>query len=118
MIGPATRICGDLVAEGPVYVYGTLEGDCHTTAHCIVHEGARVLGNVTAAALVVAGEVEAGMLWAEKVEVRASARVVATIRARVIAIEDGAFFQGQMDKVDAEGGPTFLKDRRDVPPGP
>jgi cytoskeletal protein CcmA (bactofilin family) len=87
-------------SNGPVYVHGTLEGDCHTAAHCFVHEGARVLGNITASALVVAGEVEAGMLTADKVEVRATARVVATIRARVVSVQDGAFFQGQIDKVE------------------
>lgn len=57
-----------------------------------------MLGNITATALVVAGQVEAGVLIADKVEVRASANVVATIRARVVAIEDGAFFQGQIEK--------------------
>jgi len=100
VVGPGARVRGDLESDGPVYVHGTLEGDCVTSAHCFVHEGARVLGNITATALVVAGEVEAGMLTAEKVEVRASAKVIATIRARVVAIQDGAFFQGQIEKPD------------------
>jgi cytoskeletal protein CcmA (bactofilin family) len=98
VLGPGAFVRGDLDSDGPVYVHGTLEGDCQTSAHCFVHEGARVLGNITAAALVVAGEVEAGMITAEKVEVRATAKVVATIRARVVAIQDGAFFQGQIEK--------------------
>ena len=115
VIGHGARVRGDMDSDGPVEIHGTLEGDCQTSAHCIVHEGARVLGNITAAALVVAGEVEAGVLWAEKVELRASARVVATIRAHVIAIRDGALYQGQIDKVDATGGPSFLKDRREGP---
>jgi len=54
----------------------------------VVHEGARVLGNIEAAALVVAGRVEAGLLEADKVELRASANVVAAIRARVLVIAD------------------------------
>jgi cytoskeletal protein CcmA (bactofilin family) len=41
------------------------------------------------------------MITAEKVEVRATAKVVATIRARVVAIQDGAFFQGQIEKTKA-----------------
>jgi len=55
-----------------------------------------VLGNIEATALLVAGEVEAGVLRAEKVEVRASAKVVAMIRARVVVIADGAEFEGEV----------------------
>jgi cytoskeletal protein CcmA (bactofilin family) len=114
VIGHGTRICGDVVSSDPVDIRGVLEGDCQTSAHCIVRGGARVLGNIDAAALLVAGEVEAGLLRAEKVEVRASARVLATIRARVVAIADGAFFQGdvEIERAHAASGPALLEDRR------
>jgi cytoskeletal protein CcmA (bactofilin family) len=114
VIGHGTRIRGDVASSDPVEIRGTLEGDCQTSAHCIVREGARVLGNIEAAALVVAGEVEAGLLRAEKVEVRASARVIATIQARVVAIADGALYKGevQMDGPHTTSGPTFFKDLR------
>lgn len=56
-----------------------------------------MLGNIEATALLVAGEVEAGLLRADKVEVRASAKVLATIRARVVAIADGAEFEGEVE---------------------
>ena len=114
VIGRDTRFLGNLESSDPVDIRGVLEGDCRTSAHCIVREGARVLGNIDAVALVVAGEVEAGLLQADKVEVRASARVLATIRARVVAIADGAFFQGEIEIVGAPAasGPPALKDRR------
>jgi len=114
VIGRGTRICGDVVSSDPVDIRGFLEGDCQTSAHCIVRGGARVLGNIEATALLVAGEVEAGVLRAEKVEVRASARVLATIRARVVAIADGAFFQGdvEIEHAHAASGPALLEDRR------
>ena len=93
-------------------IRGTLEGDCYTSARCIVHEGGRVLGNIEAIALVVAGEVDAGLLKAEKVELRASAHVSGVISAGVVAIADGAFYKGQIEDADAWGGPPVLKDRR------
>jgi cytoskeletal protein CcmA (bactofilin family) len=114
VIGHGTRIRGDLASSDPVEIRGTLEGDCQTSAPCIVREGARVLGNIEAAALVVAGEIEAGLLRAEKVEVRASARVLATIRARVVVIADGAQYEGevQMEGSHPTRGPAFFKDQR------
>jgi len=103
VIAQGTHVRGDVASTVPVEIRGTLEGDIQTSAHCVVREGARVLGNIEAAALLVAGEVEAGVLRADKVEVRASAKVVATIRARVVAIADGAEFEGD---VQMEEPPT------------
>jgi cytoskeletal protein CcmA (bactofilin family) len=114
LIGSGTHIRGDLRGSDPVEIRGSLEGDCHILARCVVHEGARVMGNIDAAGLVVAGEVEAGTLTADKVEIRASARVRATIKARVVAIGDGAVYEGQvqMEGPDAADGPVFFKEQR------
>jgi cytoskeletal protein CcmA (bactofilin family) len=98
--------------DHPVEIRGTLEGDCHTSARCIVHEGGRVLGNIEAIALIVAGEVDAGLLKAEKVELRASAHVQGVISASVVVIADGAFYKGEIEKPEGKGGSHVLKDRR------
>jgi cytoskeletal protein CcmA (bactofilin family) len=99
-------------SDNPVEIRGTLEGDCNTSARCIVHEGGRVLGNIDAIAIVVAGEVDAGLLKAEKVELRASARVLGVIWAGVVVIADGAFYKGKIENPQSAGGPPVLKDRR------
>jgi len=114
VIGPGAVVRGDVASTGPVEIRGTLEGDCRTSAHCVVREGARVLGNIEATALVVAGEIEAGLLRADKVEVRASAKVIATIRARVVAIADGALYEGdvEMEGPTPSRGPVHFRERR------
>lgn len=114
VIGPGTTVHGDLTGSDPVEVRGTVEGDCRVGGICVVAEGGRVLGNVEAAGLVVGGTIEAGTLAAERVELRASARVTGTITARVVAIADGAFYEGdvRMQGADASRGPTYFKDRR------
>jgi cytoskeletal protein CcmA (bactofilin family) len=116
VVGRGTRVRGDLASGEPVEIHGTLEGDCQTSAHCVIHERARVTGNVAAAGLIVAGEVEAGVIAADKVEIRASARVLGTIRARVVVIADGAFYEGHVEDA-GEDGPSLLKDRREGPAG-
>ncbi len=112
VIGPGTHVRGDIVTNDPVEIRGTVEGDCRVGAHCIVREGARVLGNIDATTLVVAGEVEAGTLTAEKVEIRASALVRATIKARTVAIADGALYEGDVQMLDAAAAPTLFQERR------
>lgn len=71
-----------------------------------------MLGNIDAIALVVAGEVDAGLLKAQKVELRASARVSGVISAAVVVIADGAFYKGEIENPEASGRPPVLKDRR------
>ena len=113
VIGPGTTVHGDMSGREPIEIRGTVEGDCRFAALCIVAEGGRVLGNIEAEGLVVAGEVEAGKLTVDRIELRSSARVRATITARVLAIADGAFYEGdvQMEPA-ASAGPTYFKDRR------
>ena len=62
VIAPGTSFHGELMSRDPVEVYGSLEGDAHVTARFTVGESGRVFGNIDAAVLVVAGEVNAGML--------------------------------------------------------
>ena len=114
IIGFGTTVRGEVTGGDPVEIRGTLEGDCRIGGLCVVAEGAHVLGNVEAAGLVVAGTIEGGTLAADRIELRPSARVSGTIVARVIAIADGAFYQGdvQMQGPDALAGPVYFKDRR------
>jgi len=114
VIGAGTTVHGDVSGRDPLEIRGTVEGDCRIGGLCVVAEGGRVLGNIEADGLVVAGEIEAGKLTVDRVELRSSARVRAAITARVLAIADGAFYEGdvQMEGAGASGGPTFFKDRR------
>ena len=102
-VGPGARIKGDLVSDGPVDVAGTLDGDIRVNAHCRVREGARVTGRLEAKSLVVEGRVSGPALVADKVEIGATARVESNIQARVVAIADGAFFEGEV-RMDGPGG--------------
>jgi cytoskeletal protein CcmA (bactofilin family) len=124
VIAVGTIVRGDVTGGDSVEVRGTLEGDCRIEGLCVVAQGARVLGNIEAAGVVVAGEVEAGTVAAERIELRASARVRAAITTRVMGIADGAFYEGdvQMLGPDAPAGPVLFRDRRKTtaagpPPG-
>jgi cytoskeletal protein CcmA (bactofilin family) len=114
-VGPGARIKGDLHSDGPVDVAGTLEGDIRVGAHCRVRQGGRVTGRLEAKSLVVEGEVRGPALVADKVEIGATARVEANIQARVVAIADGAFFEGEvrMDgPAGAAGAPQSFTEKR------
>jgi cytoskeletal protein CcmA (bactofilin family) len=114
-VGPGTRIEGDLTSDSPVDVAGTLDGDIRVSGHCRIREGARVTGRLEAKSLVVEGQVNGPALVADKVEIGATARVESNIEARVVAIADGAFFEGEV-RMDGSGEPaapqTFTEKRK------
>ena len=114
VIGAGTTVHGDITGADPVEIRGTLEGDCRIGGLCVVAEGGRLLGNVEAAGLVLGGTIEAGTLTADRVEIRSSARVSGTLSARVVAIADGAFYEGEvrMEGSGAPSAPVYFKDRR------
>lgn len=112
VVGPGTHVRGDIETSDPVEIRGTVEGDCRVGASCIVREGARVVGSIEATSLLVAGEIEAGTLTAEKVEIRSSASVRGTIKARTVAIAEGALYEGDVQMHDPTSGPVLFQERR------
>ncbi len=113
-IGPGTQVKGELVAEGPVELAGLLDGDARVSAHLRVRAGARVTGRLEAKSLVVEGEVTGPSVAAERIEIGATARVSSNLRARVVAIAEGAFFEGEvrMDDTGAPGTPISFTEKR------
>ncbi len=111
VIGPGTRITGELDSDGPVDVAGMLDGNARVSGHCRVRPGARVAGRIQAKSLVIEGEVDGPALVADKVEIGATARVRSSIEARVVAIADGAFFEGAV-RMNESGAPVTFKEKR------
>jgi cytoskeletal protein CcmA (bactofilin family) len=114
VIGPGISIRGELTGSDSVDVAGTLEGDSRVESHYRVREGARVAGRIEATSLVVAGEVSGPELVADKIEIGASARVQASLHAHVVAIAEGAVFDGgvHMRGGESGSGPTVFKEQR------
>jgi cytoskeletal protein CcmA (bactofilin family) len=114
VIGPRTRVQGNLTADESVEVAGTLEGECRVGGLVRVHEGGSITGDVTAGSIVVNGTVSGRSLEADRVEIGAKGRVLGRIRARRVAIADGAFYEGEVD-MDDSGRPaarvTFVEKR-------
>ncbi len=120
MIGPGTTIKGELYGTGSLDLAGTLDGPCQLSGHCIVRASGRIAGDVTAASIVVEGELTGTTVVAEKVEIGTSARVRANVHARVVAIADGAYFAGEvhMEGPEGQGAPIAFREKRKGEPVP
>ncbi len=114
VIGPSVHIKGAISSEDTIELAGTLEGTARATGLIRVRNAARVTGDMSASTLVVEGEVEAGTLQAERIEIGVSARVRGALRARSVAIAEGAFFEGNVD-MDGERSLTSFTEKRTRP---
>jgi cytoskeletal protein CcmA (bactofilin family) len=112
LIGPGTQIKGELRSDGTVELSGSFEGDLRVTAHCRVRKGARVAGRIEAKTLVIEGVVEGPALVADRLEIGSTARVRSSIQARVMAIADGAIFEGEVRMDDASSPQSFTEKRK------
>lgn len=91
-------ISGDIRTQGEIRVEGVVEGDIRAE-RLTISEGAKIRGEVVAEEVVVNGHVS-GRLRATKVRLAGSAQVEGDIIHKAIAIENGAHFEGSVQRHD------------------
>ncbi len=91
-------ISGNLKSSGDIQIEGTVEGDVRSQV-VIVGESATVRGEVVGEEVVVHGRV-VGRLRGIKIRLSATARVEGDIVHKTIAIENGAHFEGSVQRQD------------------
>jgi cytoskeletal protein CcmA (bactofilin family) len=97
VIGPKTRIKGELTGEENVIVEGHVEGSIHVSRDLTVGTGGTVKATVNAQSIVVAGELVGDCQATQKVQVEATGRLSGNIRAPRVVIVEGATFRGNSD---------------------
>ena len=85
---------GTLTAKGSLRIEGTFEGDISDAVDVVIGPKGRLLGDVAAESLTVAGEVVGNVVAARSVELFATARVSGDVRTPKLKIDEGAFFDG------------------------
>ena len=94
LIGEEAFFHGTLSVKGSLRVEGTFEGDISDAVEVEVGVKGRILGNVAAETVVVAGEVMGNVVAAHALELLSTAKLVGDIRAPKIKVDEGATFDG------------------------
>jgi len=95
-IGSGSRFTGDLECASDLVVGGNVLGDGDVHGALTLSDGGRWEGEIRAGNAVIAGEVEGSVTIAEKLELRATARIKGSLKARSIAVAKGAIIEGDM----------------------
>lgn len=105
IISADMTVNGTLTATGDIQVDGTVEGDI-SSASLTIGEKATVHGEVTSEDVVIRGRV-IGSVRANRVQLSSSSHVEGDIYHQALAVETGAFFEGNCRHSDnpmAESG--------------
>jgi cytoskeletal protein CcmA (bactofilin family) len=102
VIGPETRISGDIRGEEDVLVRGRLEGKVQLSQTLTVDDGGVVQADVDVKVLIVSGVVVGTIHASELVRLTDKARVVGDINTPRFVMDAGAAYRGRLEMGDLE----------------
>ena len=103
--GPAKEslIAGDITIEGKiegsghVRIAGRFKGDVNVQGNVTIEQGAHVTGQVTAATVIVSGEVHGNIHATSRVELLETGVINGDVKAAVLTVAAGSRMRGQAD---------------------
>ncbi len=107
IISPDLKIVGDLKSNGDIQIDGTIEGDINSRL-LTIGEQAVVEGCIGADTVRVSGTVK-GQIKARTVHLDKAARVTGDVTHETLTMEAGAFFEGQVKRMEPSSTATTAK---------
>ena len=101
VIGPTTNFKGTIQNDGGLRVEGVIEGLVETGGNLIVGEEAKVIADVVAYNVSVAGSVK-GNVKANRVEILSTGRVWGDVTVKSFLVDEGGFIRGEIIMEGAE----------------
>jgi cytoskeletal protein CcmA (bactofilin family) len=94
VIGPNCRLQGTLQSDGGIRIDGVFQGDIDTTGNLIIGESAKVIADIKANNVSIAGALK-GNITGNRVEVLETGRVWGDLTVAALLLNEGAYLRGQ-----------------------
>ncbi len=94
MIGPGTKITGDIETNGDLRIDGIIEGSVQSKGKIVIGSNGSLTGKVKCANAEIAGEMNGEILVDELLSLKGSSRFIGDITTSKLSIEPGAIFSG------------------------
>jgi cytoskeletal protein CcmA (bactofilin family) len=96
LIGTGSTFTGNFECGGDLVVSGNIVGNSRVAGSLTLADTGQWQGDIVASTAVVGGEIHGNLTISDRLEIRKSARIRGTIRAKSIAIATGAVIDGDM----------------------
>ncbi len=114
VIARGTQVQGTILGGTTVRVAGFLEGEIRSDGLIWIEKHGEVQGTVTAADMIIDGQMKGDLASSGRIEVRASGRVIGIIRCHKLAMAEGCFFQGEIKMPDGESNSLTFVEKRET----
>jgi len=111
LIGAGSELKGELQCAGDLVVAGQVNGNASIAGSLTLAEEGHWQGTVHTGSAILSGEFHGDLVVTERLEIRKTARIRGTIRAKTIAIETGAVVDGEMAVTSGKPVVTFEEKR-------
>lgn len=95
IIGPGTRVEGELKSQGTIRIEGEVDGQINSDDTIVIHDTGRVKADLVSGQVIISGEVRGNVFAHERIEVKSTGRIHGDIAAPRIAIAEGVVFEGK-----------------------
>lgn len=95
IIGPGTRVKGELQSQGTIRIEGVVEGQVQSSDTIMVQENGKVKADLLAGQVIISGEVHGNVFAHDRLEITEQGKVYGDITAPRIAIAEGVTFEGK-----------------------
>ncbi|MEQ9568772.1 MAG: polymer-forming cytoskeletal protein [Longimicrobiales bacterium] len=117
IIGPGMTVVGDCETDGTLRIEGRVEGTIRAGKAVVVGKDGEVEGKIFTQDAVLGGRVSGSIHAASRLEVQATARIDAEVRARRMQLEEGAEMNGSLTMGEKAVGEGVAR-KSAVPSGP
>ncbi|MDR1288098.1 MAG: polymer-forming cytoskeletal protein [Treponema sp.] len=115
IIGPNTRVNGDLETGGFTRVDGSIQGNLSASGRVVIGEKARLKSSVSGTSVTIGGVVYGNVLASERLVILSTALVMGDIITRRIQADEGCLIHGRVSVcVTEEGLNRALSEYRDM----
>ncbi|MBM4186254.1 MAG: polymer-forming cytoskeletal protein [Gemmatimonadetes bacterium] len=97
VIASGITIEGKIEGSGHIRIAGKFQGDVHVKGNVTIETGAKVIGGVRAAAVVIAGELEGNVDEASRVELLDTGVLNGNLKAGSLTVAAGSKMRGQVE---------------------
>jgi cytoskeletal protein CcmA (bactofilin family) len=94
VVGPNCNMQGSIQSDGGIRIDGVFQGDIDTAGNVIVGESAKVIADIKAHNVSIAGAVK-GNISGNRVEVLETGRVWGDLTVNALLLNEGAYLRGQ-----------------------
>jgi len=94
VVGPNCFVQGTIQSDGGVRIDGVFQGDVETAGNLIIGESAKVVAEISANNVSIAGAVK-GNITGNRVEILETGRVWGDLKVNSLLLNEGAYLRGQ-----------------------